>query len=137
MQLLKGALMDPRISIITLAVTDLERSTTFYEQGLGLKRMNEMEGISFFGMGGTMLGLYPRDKLAEDIGIPDGDVTFPSMTLAHNVESPEKVNAVLDEAVASGATLIKPGQEVFWGGYSGYFADPDGHYWEVAWNPHF
>ena len=129
--------MDPHISIITLAVAELGRSTKFYQQGLGLERMNEMEGISFFHMGGTILGLYAREKLAEDIGIPDGEASFPSMTLAHNVESPEKVNSILEEAVAAGATLVKPGQEAFWGGYSGYFADPDGHFWEVAWNPHF
>jgi uncharacterized protein len=129
--------MNPHISIITLGVTDLKRSTAFYEQGLGLEKMNDLEGISFFEMGGVLLGLYPRDKLAEDIGISDGEVAFPSMTLAHNVESADKVDALLSEAVAAGATLIKPGQKVFWGGYSGYFADPDGHYWEVAWNPHF
>lgn len=129
--------MEPRISIITLAVGDLKRSTEFYEKGLSLKRMNDMEGITFFKMGDVILGLYPRDKLAEDIGIPDGEIAFPSMTLAHNVESPEKVDSLLQEAVDAGAKLIKPGQKVFWGGYSGYFSDPDGHYWEVAWNPHF
>lgn len=129
--------MNPHISIITLGVSDLKVSTAFYESGLGLKKMNDLEEITFFDMGGTLLGLYPRDKLAEDIGIPDGEVTFPSMTLAHNVESPEKVDAGLAEAVKAGAKLIKAGQEVFWGGYSGYFADPDGHYWEIAWNPHF
>ena len=129
--------MDSHISIITLGVVDLVRSTKFYEQGLGLKKVNEMEGISFFSMGGTMLGLYPRAKLAEELGLPDGEVTFPSMTLAHNVESPTRVDAVLLEAVQAGATLVKPGQDVFWGGYSGYFSDPDGHFWEVAWNPHF
>ncbi len=129
--------MDPHISIITLGVNDLARSTAFYQQGLSLEKMNNMEGISFFRMGGTILALYPRVKLAEELGIPDGQVTFPSMTLAHNVESPERVDAVLAEAVAAGAKLVKPGQETSWGGYSGYFADPDGHYWEVAWNPHF
>ncbi len=129
--------MDPHISIITLGVIDLEKSTLFYEQGLGLVKMNDMEGISFFRMGGVILGLYPRDKLGEEVGLDDAEVTFPSMTLAHNVESPERVDAVLAEAVYAGARLVKPGREVFWGGYSGYFADPDGHYWEVAWNPHF
>ncbi len=129
--------MDPHISIITLGVTDLEKSTLFYQQGLGLVKMNDMEGISVVRMGGVILGLYPRDKLGEEVGLDDAEVTFPSMTLAHNVESPERVDAVLAEAVDAGARLVKPGREVFWGGYSGYFADPDGHYWEVAWNPHF
>ena len=87
--------------------------------------------------GGTILGLYPRHKIAEEVGIADAQITFPSMTLAHNVASPEAVDAQLQEAVAAGATLVRPGQEVFWGGYAGYFADPDGHYWEVAWNPYF
>ena len=86
-------------------------------------------------MGGTMLSLYPRDTLAEDITVaPDGS-GFPGFTLAHNVGSPELVDATLQEAVSAGATLIKPGQKVFWGGYSGYFADPDGFYWEIAWTP--
>lgn len=129
--------MEPRISIITLGVADLEKATAFYEKGLSLKKKNEMEGISFFDMGGTILGLYPNEKLAEEVDLPLGEVTFPSMTLAHNVESPERVDAVLQEAVNAGAKLIKPGQEVFWGGYSGYFTDLDGHYWEVAWNPYF
>lgn len=129
--------MESRISIVTLGVSDLKRATEFYEKGLSLKKMNEIEGISFFNMGGTILGLYPKDKLAEEVDIPVADVSFPSMTLAHNVASPEKVDEVLLEAVNAGATLIKPGRDVFWGGYSGYFADLDGHYWEVAWNPHF
>ncbi len=129
--------MEARISIITLGVADLEMATEFYEKGLLLRKKNEMEGISFFDIGGTILGLYPKDKLAEEVDISVGDVTFPSMTLAHHVESPERVDEVLEEAVNAGARLIKPGQEVFWGGYSGYFSDLDGHFWEVAWNPHF
>ncbi|MBW2388382.1 MAG: VOC family protein, partial [Deltaproteobacteria bacterium] len=84
---------------------------------------------------GTMLALYSRDKLAEDITVPAEGSGFRGFTLAHNVESPEAVDATLKEAVAAGAELIKPGQEAFWGGYSGYFKDPDGFYWEVAHNP--
>lgn len=129
--------MDPKLSIITLLVTDLKRATDFYENGLSLVRMNELEEITFFKMGGTILALYPRHKFAEEMGPEHSKATSPSMTLAHNVDSPERVDAVLEEAVAAGARLIKPGQKVFWGGYSGYFADPDGHYWEVAWNPFF
>jgi catechol 2,3-dioxygenase-like lactoylglutathione lyase family enzyme len=128
--------VEPRISIITLAVADLAKSTAFYQQGLSLERVNEMEAITLFKMGGTILGLYPRDKLAEDIGIPDGEINFPSMTLCHNVESPEAVEALIEIAVAAGATLVKPPHKAFWGGYSGYFSDLDGHFWEIAWNPH-
>ncbi len=104
--------MDPHISIITLGVTDLEKSTRFYERGLGLAKMNDMDGISFFRMGGVILGLYPRDKLGEEVGLEDAEVTFPSMTLAHNVESPERVDAVLAEAVNAGARLVKPGPPI-------------------------
>jgi len=127
--------MKPHITFVGLGVGDLEQSIAFYEKGLGLPRMEGPEGIAFFEMGGTMLSLYPRDKLAEDVTVSPEGSGFPGFTLAHNVESPEAVDEVLCEAVAAGAKLIKPGQKVFWGGYSGYFADPDGFYWEVAWNP--
>ncbi len=127
--------MEPHITFVGLGVGDLERSIEFYENGLGLPRKEGPEGIAFFEMGGTMLSLYPRDKLAEDITVAPEGSGFPGFTLAHNVGSPELVDATLQEAVSAGAKLIKPGQKVFWGGYSGYFADPDGFYWEVAWNP--
>ncbi len=127
--------MKPHITFIGLGVQDLDRSVAFYENGLGFPRKEGPEGIAFFELAGIMLSLYPRDKMAEDITVaPDGS-GFPGFTLAHNVDSPEAVDATLQEAVNAGATLIKPGQKVFWGGYSGYFADPDGFYWEVAWNP--
>ena len=127
--------MKPHITIITLGVEDLDRSIAFYQKGLGLPRKEGPEGIAFFETEGTMLSLYSRDKLAEDITIPVEGSGFRGFTLAHNVESPEAVDSTLKEAVAAGAELIKPGQEVFWGGYSGYFKDPDGFYWEVAHNP--
>ena len=127
--------MKPYITIITLGVADLQRAIAFYEKGLGLPRKEGPEGIAFFETAGTLLSLYPREKLAEDITIsPDGS-GFQGFTLAHNVASPDEVDQALDEAVAAGALLIKPGQKVFWGGYSGYFRDPDGFYWEVAYNP--
>ena len=129
--------MDPRISIITLGVSDLARSVAFYRDGLGLPKRDGPDSIAFFDLKGTWLGLYPRDDLADDVTVPAAGSGFPGITLAHNVSSPEEVDRTLAEAVAAGATLVKPGQEVFWGGYSGYFADPDGFYWEVAWNPHF
>ena len=128
--------MKPHITLISLGVADLDTSIRFYRDGLGLPMNDGPEGIAFFATGSTMLSLYPRDKLAEDITLTSAEGSgFAGFALAHNVESPEAVDATLAEAVAAGATLVKPGQKVFWGGYSGYFADPDGFYWEVAHNP--
>ena len=128
--------MDPHLTLITLGVSDLERSIRFYCEGLGLPQREGPDGIAFFDTRGTLLSLYPREALAEDATVPEQGSGFRGFTLAHNVGSPEQVDATLEQAVAAGAELIKPGQKVFWGGYSGYFADPDGFLWEVAWNPH-
>jgi hypothetical protein len=127
--------MKPHITLITLGVLDMDRAIEFYEKGLGLPRNESPEGIAFFATAGTMLSLYPRDKLAEDITVPADGSGFQGFALAHNVASPEDVDRTLEEAVAAGAELVKAGQKVFWGGYSGYFKDPDGFYWEVAHNP--
>ncbi len=127
--------MKPHITIITLGVADLQRAIDFYQNGLGLPRKDESKSIAFFEMTGTILALYPRDKLAEDLTISPEGTGFQGFTLAHNVASPEEVDLTLAEAVAAGAELVKPGQEASWGGYSGYFKDPDGFYWEVAHNP--
>ena len=127
--------MKPHITIITLGVEDLQRAIDFYEKGLGLPRKDESESIAFFEMTGTILALYPREELAEDITISSEGIGFQGFTLAHNVASPEEVDSTLTEAVAAGAELVKPGQKASWGGYSGYFKDPDGFYWEVAHNP--
>ena len=127
--------MKPHITIVTLGVEDLQRSIDFYQNGLGLPRKDESESIAFFEMTGTLLALYPRDELAADITISPEGTGFQGFTLAHNVDSPEAVDQTLAEAVAAGAELVKAGQPVFWGGYSGYFKDPDGFYWEVAHNP--
>lgn len=131
--------MQPRISMITLGVADLVTSIRFYETGLGLPRMPlaEAADVAFFPLHGTWLGLYPRAALADDAAVSAAGQGFSGITLAHNLASREEVDEVLAQAVAAGARLVKPAQEVFWGGYSGYFADPDGHLWEVAWNPHF
>ncbi|MFZ0106165.1 MAG: VOC family protein, partial [Thiobacillus sp.] len=107
------------------------------ELGLGLPRMESPPEVAFFTLDGTWLGLYPREALAEDAGISPEGSGFSGFTLSHNVASEAEVDAVLDQAVTAGARLVKPGQKVFWGGYSGYFSDPDGHLWEVAYNPHF
>lgn len=128
--------MEPRITLITLGVDDLERSIAFYRDGLGLPKRDGPDGIAFFETSGTWLSLYPRKSLAEDATLPAEGSGFRGFALAHNVGSPERVDELLAQAVAAGATLVKPGQKVFWGGYSGYFSDPDGFLWEVAWNPH-
>ncbi len=130
--------MEPRISIITIGVSDLERSVKFYRDGLQLPtNYKEGEGIAFFQLRGTWLALYPSDSLAEDALLPAERSRFGGFTLAHNVASPAEADTVIAEALAAGATLLKPAADTFWGGYSGYFADPDGHPWEVAWNPFF
>ena len=129
--------MEPRISLITLGVSDLPRAIRFYRDGLGLPLREGPPEIAFFQTRGTWLALFPREELAKDAGIsPDGS-GFRGFALAHNVRSEPEVDATLERAVAAGATLVKPAQKVFWGGYSGYFADPDGFLWEVAHNPHF
>jgi hypothetical protein len=129
--------MEQRLSIVTLGVADLARSREFYER-LGWRRSAKgSEGVAFFRAGGVVLALYPRAALAEDAHVPAEGGGFGGVTLAHNARSREEVDAVLAGAQAAGARLLKPAQDVFWGGYSGYFADPDGHPWEVAWNPFF
>ncbi|MDX1458009.1 MAG: VOC family protein [Marinobacter sp.] len=127
--------MNPRMSMITLGVSDLERSIRFYRDGLGLPQLESPPSVAFFPLNGTWLGLYGREALAEDVGISDDGGGFRGVTIAHNLHSEAEVDKLMDEAVAAGATLVKKPQKVFWGGYSGYFADPDGHLWEVAHNP--
>jgi predicted lactoylglutathione lyase len=129
--------MEQRISLIALGVTDLSRSREFYER-LGWRRsMAKAEGIVFFQTGGMALALYPRPDLAKDANItPEGN-GFSRVTLAYNARNHDEVDSVLKEAKAVGAKIVKPAQEAFWGGYSGYFSDPDGFLWEVAWNPEF
>ena len=127
--------MDSRISMVTLGVTDLDKSIEFYEKGLGFPRMPSEPGIAFFTLNGTWLGLYPRAALAKDAGIsPDGS-GFSGITFSHNVVSEEEVDRVFQQALDAGAVKVKEPQKVFWGGYSGYFKDRDNYYWEVAHNP--
>jgi predicted lactoylglutathione lyase len=129
--------MEQRVSIITLGVGDLGRSKSFYER-LGWRRgMTKSEGIAFFQAGGIALALFPREELARDANITDGGQGFRGFSLAYNSRQREEVDAVIAEAEAAGATVLKSAEEAFWGGYSGYFAEPDGFVWEVAWNPFF
>jgi hypothetical protein len=127
--------MEPRITLITLGVEDLERSIRFYRDGLGLPQ-RPGEGI-FFETHGTWLALFPREDLAHDAGVSAMGSGFRALALAHNVRTRDEVEVVLVQAVAAGGRLVKPAVEAFWGGHHGYFADPDGFLWEVAWNPHF
>jgi uncharacterized protein len=129
--------MDQRVSIITLGVTDLDRSREFYERLRWRRSMAKAEGIVFFQAGGMALALYPRHELAKDANVAPEGHGFTGITLAYNARTREDVDSVLAEAKAAGATILKPAQDVFWGGYSGYFSDPDGFLWEVAWNPFF
>jgi len=127
--------MDKRISIITLGVEDLVRSTAFYE-ALGWKKSSaSQDSISFFQLKGIVLGLFSRDSLAHDAGVGNTAKGFSGITLAQTLANEADVDALFSHALACGATSLKKPQKVFWGGYSGYFADPDGHLWEVAYNP--
>jgi len=129
--------LEQRLSIITLGVSDLKRSREFYER-LGWHRsMAKAEGIVFFQAGGMALALYPRHELAKDADISGEGSGFCGISLAYNARTRAEVDTVLAEATAAGAKLLRPAQEAFWGGYSGYFSDPDGFPWEVAWNPSF
>src|SRR5439155_14985313 len=125
--------MEQRISLVTLGVRDMPRARTFYG-ALGWTQTGGGDDVVFFQAGCMILALWGRDQLAEDSGVADGG-GWGGVTLAHNVRSPDQVDAVLAEAQAAGATIARAGAPTFWGGYSGVFIDPDGHPWEVAHNP--
>ena len=128
--------MRQKLNLITLGVTDFQKSVSFYEHGLGWKKSSSsMDDLALFPLGGIVLALYPKKLLAEDATISDKGSGFSGITLSYNATSEEEVNAVLNQVQQLGATIIKPGQKVFWGGYSGYFKDLDGHLFEVAYNP--
>lgn len=129
--------MKPRISMITLGVDDLQKSIEFYEKGLGFPRIKSEIGIAFFRMNGTWLGLYLKKSLAKDANVAIEGSGFSGFTLSHNLSSEEEVDKIFNEAFKAGAKKVKQPQTVFWGGYSGYFKDPNGYLWEVAYNPHF
>jgi len=134
--------MKPRITLITLGVDDLERSLRFYRDGLGLATEGiigkefEHGAVAFFELsGGLKLALWPRASIAHDTGLPASPRSPTEFTIAHNVSSSSEVDSVMAEAEKAGATVVKAAQKTFYGGYAGYFQDPDGHLWEVAWNP--
>lgn len=129
--------MEPRVSIVTLGVSNLERAVAFYRDGLGWPLSGASnENIAFFKTGGSVLALYPREELAADADTEPEGSGFSGFTLAHNVAEKHQVASALGEAETAGAKIVKEAQDASWGGYSGYFADPDRHLWEIAWNPY-
>lgn len=136
--------MKPRLNVITLAVADLKRSLAFYRDGLGLETKGivgtefEDGAVVFFDMNpGLILALYPREALAKDGKVPVTPPSSSEFSLGHNVKSTAEVDAIMRAAAKAGAVITDPAHKRFWGGYSGYFKDPDGHLWEIAWNPAF
>jgi uncharacterized glyoxalase superfamily protein PhnB len=127
--------MEQRLSLVTLGVEDLARARHFYEEGLGWTKGNPEDEVAFYQLNGLVLAIWTRADLARDARLTDTGATFSGMTLAFNTRSHDEVDELLAAAEAAGGTITKPGQEQPWGGYSGYFADPDGHPWEVAFNP--
>lgn len=136
--------MKPRITLITLGVDDLERAVRFYRDGLGWPSQGivgqefEYGAVAFFELqAGLKLALWPRASIASDTGLSRTPASATELTIGHNVASREEVDTVMQQASHAGATIVKPASDAFWGGYAGYFQDPDGHLWEIAWNPHF
>jgi predicted lactoylglutathione lyase len=129
--------MESRLSLVTLGVDDVSRARSFYESLGWTASAASNPHVAFFQLGGIALSLYGREALAEDAQIPPGGSGFGAVTLAQLYPARADVDRVLDQAVSAGGRLLKPAQDVFWGGYSGYFSDLDGHVWEIAWNPHF
>lgn len=136
--------MKPRITVITLGVDDLQRAVTFYRDGLGLATQGiigtefEHGAVAFFDLqAGLKLALWPRASIAHDSGLSVGAASSTECTIGHNVASKQEVDTVMTQAAAAGAVIVKPAHDTFWGGYAGYFQDPDGHLWEAVWNPQF
>ena len=136
--------MEPRLTVLTIGVDDLQRALAFYRDGLGLKTDGivgtefEYGAVGFFDLrGGLRLALWPRDSIARDATVPKTEPSPTDFTLGHNVKTRRDVDLVMAQAEAAGARIVKRQADTFWGGYAGYFQDPDGHLWEVVWNPHY
>ena len=134
--------MKPRLTVLTLGVDDLERAVRFYRDGLGFPTKGivgaefEHGAVAFFDLeSGVRLALWPRKSISHDTGLPESEPSPTDLTLGHNVSSKEEVDRVMSQARQAGAHEVKPARDTFWGGYAGYFQDPDGHVWEVVWNP--
>lgn len=134
--------MKPRITVITIGVNDLERSVKFYRDGLGLPTQGivgkefEYGAVAFFDLqNGVKLAVWPRKNIARDSGVPLQPPSATELTIGHNVNSKNEVDETMEQARKAGAKIVKPADDTFWGGYAGYFQDPDGHLWEVLWNP--
>ena len=134
--------MKPRISVLTIGVDDLDRALRFYRDGLGLSTEGvigkefEFGAVAFFDLQpGLRLALWPRESISRDTGIHAGPPSATEFTIGHNVSSKEEVDAVMEQARCAGAVIVKAAEDTFWGGYAGYFQDPDRHLWEIVWNP--
>ena len=128
--------MNQRLSFITIGVENLEVMTRFYKGKFGWTTLKEMDGISFFLLNGFVLGLFPANELAADIGIQPGGSGFKRFTLSINFNSEEAVDSVFEDLKSKGVEIVKAPEKVFWGGYSGYIKDPEDNYWELAYNPY-
>lgn len=136
--------MRPRLTVLTLGVDDLDRAVKFYRDGLGwhtegiVGREFEHGAVAFFDLqGGLRLAVWPRASIAHDTGLPPGAPNQTEITLGYNVNKRQEVDAAMEQAKRAGARIVKPASQTFWGGYAGYFQDPDDHVWEVVWNPQF
>lgn len=129
--------MNQHLHIVTLGVSDLKRSQEFYSETLGWKISRPQEGIVFFQAGGVVLALFPKEELAKDALVSSEGTAFAGFSLAYNAQSEAEVDEIIRDLKSKGVTILKEPQKVFWGGYSSYFADPDGFCWEVAYNPFF
>ena len=136
--------MKPRMTLLTLGVDDLDRAVRFYRDGLGLQTEGivgkefEHGAVAFFDLqAGLKLALWPRNSLSHDTGLVAGKASATEFSIGHNVSSKAEVDSVMGQARKAGAVIVKPARDTFWGNYAGYFQDPDGHLWEIAWNPHW
>lgn len=130
--------MRQKLNLITLGTGNFHKSLDFYEKGLGWKKSDKsMDELALFDLGGIILALHPRHELAADTTLTYQPTTFSGLTISHNTRSEKEVDEVLEKVASLGATIVKPAQKVYWGGYSGYFKDPDGHLFEVAYNPYW